>query len=114
MKVQELINVKRKERIEMLNNELERIREELISLGAVKIILFGSAVRNELGIFSDLDIIAVMKSDLSFIDRVKHVYEIIKPRSADILVYTPEELKEERPFITNALKGSRVIYEKEP
>lgn len=107
-----LIKVKRKERMEMLSKELERIKEELIRLDAERIILFGSAVRNDLSIFSDLDIIAVMNSDLGFVDRLKRVYEIIKPRSVDILVYTPEEVKGGGPFIRNALKEGRIIYEK--
>lgn len=113
MKMQELINLKRKERIDMLNDELERIRKEFISMGAEKIIVFGSAARGELTIFSDLDVIVVMKTDIDFIKRLRCMYEKLKPRSVDILIYTPEEIEAEgNVFIKNALREGKIVYEK--
>lgn len=99
----------------LLKNELQRITEELKKLGAEKILLFGSYARGREDLFTDLDIIAVIKSDLSFIERIGFIYSKIAPRvDADILVYTPEEWQtiKEKPFFKKAAAEGRVLYEK--
>jgi len=99
----------------LLETELERITRELKQLGAQKIILFGSYARGHADLFTDLDIIAVLKSDLPFMERIGFIYGKIVPRvAADILVYTPEEWQtvREKPFFKKATAEGRVLYEK--
>jgi len=98
----------------LLETELERITRELKQLGAEKIMLFGSYVSGHADLFTDLDIIAVLKSDLPFMKRIGFIYGEIVPRVAtDILVYTPEEWQtvKEKPFFKKATAEGRVLYE---
>lgn len=99
----------------LLESELERITAELKQLGAEKILLFGSYAGGRADLFTDLDIIAVLRSDLPFIERIGFIYGKIVPRVAtDILVYTPEEWQtvKDKPFFKKAIAEGRVLYEK--
>jgi HEPN domain-containing protein/predicted nucleotidyltransferase len=85
--------------------------------GPEKIILFGSAARGETDEYSDLDLIVIKKTDKRFVERLVEAGSFISPEvSVDILVYTPEELRamieEWNPFIEEALKDGKVLYEK--
>ncbi|QSQ09149.1 hypothetical protein H0A61_01508 [Koleobacter methoxysyntrophicus] len=109
------IKTTEKEYKTLLKTELERITRELKQLGAEKIMLFGSYASGRADLFTDLDIIAVLKSDLSFIKRIGFIYSKIIPRVAtDILVYTPEEWQtlKEKPFFKKAAAEGKVLYEK--
>jgi predicted nucleotidyltransferase len=102
------------ERQELLNHELERIIRVLRQMEAQLVVLFGSVARKDIGAFSDLDIIVVLDSDLSFIKRLELLYERIQPRvGLDLLAYTPQEFEEmrERPFVRQALQEGKVLYE---
>jgi predicted nucleotidyltransferase len=98
---------RREQHIARIRSEIERLKNELISLGAERVILFGSAAREELGLGSDLDLIVVMKSALNFVERTGALYKVLQPRlDADILVYTPEEFErvsETSPLVRLAL-----------
>ncbi|HHW03583.1 MAG TPA: nucleotidyltransferase domain-containing protein [Thermoanaerobacterales bacterium] len=99
----------------LLERELERITEELKNIGAEKIILFGSYAKNRADLFTDLDIIVVLKSDLPFVERMGFVYQKIVPKvAADILVYTPMEwsIMKEKSFFKRAIDEGRVLFEK--
>ena len=107
----------REEREQALHAELERIIAALRDLGALKVILFGSAARDEIRASSDLDLIVVLETDEPFLERFLTVRNAIKPQVAcDILVYTPEEF-EQMPahsfLIRTALREGRVLYEGE-
>ena len=98
-----------------LKIELERVKSKLIELGALKIILFGSAVRGELDITSDIDLIAVIESKKSFINRLTDYYKEIQPKEIDLLIYNPKEfkrMKNENLFIQHVLKKGEIIYER--
>ncbi len=103
-------------RKKQLEQELDRIIPEIISLGVEKIILFGSLSSGDVHAYSDIDLIIVKKTEVRFIDRPDEFYAAINPQFAtDILVYTPEEfdeMKENSQFIRFALKSGRLIYEK--
>ena len=74
---------------------------------------FGSFARGDVGRASDLDLIAVMESDLPFIRRLEQLYgEIVPEVGLDLLVYTPEEFgyMRERSFVRHALTEGRVLY----
>ena len=99
-------------REEIAQQELSRITAELINMGATKVILFGSRSRGEHSDWSDIDLIAVMQSDLPFPERLMSVYRVIVPRVAlDLLVYTPEEFERGNPLISAALDHGQVLYE---
>ena len=81
-----------------------------------RIILFGSAARGEADAESDLDVLVIKDTAEPFMRRLEHVAELCPPGvHADILVYTPEELREMvddgNPFIIQALHEGRVVYE---
>lgn len=95
--------------------ELERVRDELIASGAQLIVLFGSAADGELGLFSDIDLIVVIPSELDFLPRIKDLYARVRPREMDIFPYTPsefEDMKDSNGFVRSALRKGRVLYEK--
>lgn len=74
---------------DLLKSELDRIAGQLRQMGAQKIILFGSYARGRVNALTDLDLVAVMDTDLPFVERTAEVYRRIVPRvAADILVYT--------------------------
>ena len=84
-----------------------------------KIILFGSYARGEATTDSDIDILIIQPSDLPRYKRSTPVRLALKGLfpSKDIIVYTPEEVKEwesaSTSFIAAALREGRVLYEKE-
>ncbi len=83
-------------------------------MGAIKIIQFGSSVREELGLSSDIDLIVIFKTDQSFIERLAKIYKKLKPKEIDLLIYTPFEfnrMKKDNLFIQHILKKGKVIYE---
>jgi len=102
---------------ELLEAQLSEIRRRLAGMGVRKAILFGSLARDEVTPFSDLDLIIVQETDARFLDRLEPFYAGLDLRvDADILVYTPEELAELQtwnPFIQQAMREGRVIYEAE-
>jgi predicted nucleotidyltransferase len=84
-----------------------------------KIILFGSAARGEADAQSDLDLIVIKDTKESFIERLEAMAKLCPPGvHADILVYTPEEIRamveEENPFIIQALREGKLLYEANP
>ena len=84
-----------------------------------KVILFGSAARGEADAQSDLDVIVIKNTQESFIERLEVMARICPPGvHADILVYTPEEIRtmveEENPFIIQALREGKLLYEAQP
>ena len=82
-----------------------------------KAIVFGSFATGLNSRKSDLDMILVMDTEEHFFkryDTISDIYDYLKGVSADILIYTPKELKRfsHRPFVKQALEEGRVIYER--
>ena len=82
-----------------------------------KIILFGSMARGDADEYSDIDLIVVKETNRRFVQRLVDISEFISPYvSVDVFVYTPGELKamveDRNPFIEQALKDGKVLYEK--
>lgn len=94
-----------------------RIVECFRDLHPERIILFGSAAREETDQWSDVDLILVVPTEKRFLDRLEDAYlRWTLPFAADILVYTPAEFEtmiaEENPLICEALAHGVVLYEK--
>jgi predicted nucleotidyltransferase len=98
------------------NLVLELSNPEGVFSGKVeRISMFGSYPRRKPDLFSDLDILVVMRTEKPFLERLKEVYSSLSlPVDADILCYTPEEFEvmKKRPFFQEALKKEIVLYEK--
>ncbi len=98
-----------------LEKELSRVKSQLINLGALKIILFGSSVRGELGLTSDIDLIVIIESDKDFIERSGEIYKKIQPKDIDLFIYTPNEfnrMSKDNLFIQHILKEGKIIFER--
>ena len=69
----------------------------------------------DVGPISDLDLIVVLETELSFTQRLAYLYDTLDQKVAlDLLPYTQvelDELRESRPFIGQALREGRVLYE---
>jgi hypothetical protein len=68
-------------------------------------------------LFTDLDILIIVSSDLDYVSRTAEMYQYLSaPVDMDLLVYTPQELERnrDRPFIRRILERGEVIYEKQP
>jgi uncharacterized protein len=112
---------------EVLLKKIEKVDKALIddiktriveAVDPEKIILFGSYVYGKPSKDSDLDVLVIMKSDLSRYKRSVPIYRaltgILIPK--DIIVYTPQEVEEwenvPQAFVTTALSRGKKIYEK--
>ena len=83
-----------------------------------QIILFGSLADGKSNA-KDIDLLIVKKTNKRFYDRLREVAMIAKAKvPVDILVYTPEEVEQERVsnifFQEEILKKGKVVYEKNP
>jgi HEPN domain-containing protein len=88
----------------VLKAELARIRSllagrpEVVALWA-----FGSVASDRVDEWSDLDLVVVVRSEEGFLDRSVRLGRWLEPRvGADLLVYTPEEV---RGLLEKALKA---------
>ena len=84
--------------------------------GVIKAVLFGSAARGSETKKSDLDFMIIKQTEKRFFKRFEEfdeIHNIIKNRAVDLLIYTPEELKNisHRPFIKKILEEGKLIYE---
>jgi len=99
-----------------LDAEVERIKAQLIEMGAERIILFGSLATDRVRLTSDIDLLAVVDLPGRFLDRQLRVFNQLDfEEPPDIFVYTPEEFesgKKKNRLIRHALKTGKVIYEK--
>lgn len=98
----------------MFDQEVERLIERAVSMGVQKIILFGSMVHESPRLTSDVDLLIVWETPLSFLERTVEMYRRLQPRiPADLLIYTPEEMKKmgSNFLVKRALSEGRVLYE---
>ena len=101
---------------EQLQQSVQTIVEKLRALATVhRISLFGSYARGSADLFTDLDVLVIMQSDVSFIERQQQLYQLLGvPVDMDLLCYTPEEFQKIRDgaFFRHALQDEIVLYEK--
>jgi len=99
---------------------LEEIVERIVKVAdPERIVLFGSAVRGEMGPNSDLDLL-VVKSGVHRRHLAQRIYLnlIGVGQAVDVVVATPEDLERYRDSIgliyRSALREGKVIYERRP
>lgn len=103
---------------EKLAKRIKLLVEDLKGYQPEKIILFGSAVKEDIDPYSDLDVVVIKKTSQRFLVRLVEVAKLLQDEvfPADVFVYTPEEIEqmqeEENPFIAQVLRSGKVIYEK--
>ena len=102
-------------RKEILERELESITQVLPILGVEKVILTGDMVTEDYSPDSQIELIVVHKTDLSFGRRADFFsYHLDTAVAVDTQVYTPEEfenLQETLPALNHACKNGRVIFD---
>jgi predicted nucleotidyltransferase len=81
-----------------------------------KAVVFGSFARKTDSRKSDLDLMIVVETNKRFFERYElfdEVFSLLRGPAIDMLIYTPDELKEisHRPFIQRILKEGATIYE---
>ena len=101
------------------NSKINEIVNKIaLNFNPEKIFLFGSYASESPNRDSDLDLLIIQNSKLP---RHKRVFEIRKSLIGsmiplDIIVYTPEEFESEKEikfsFINNAIKTSKLLYER--
>lgn len=106
------ISESREEYVKLLKKSVEMLVNKL--RGRVeKISIFGSYSRGKADLFTDLDIILVMKTDKPFLERMKEIYSLLAlPVDADILCYTPQEYNRMRGRGFFKAMEEVVLYEK--
>ncbi len=101
------------------NSKINEIVNKIaLNFNPEKIFLFGSYATGKPNRESDLDLLIIQESKLP---RYKRVFEIRKLLIGsmipmDIIVYTPDEFENEKEvkfsFINNAIKTSKLLYER--
>ncbi len=73
-----------------LQQELARLTRAAAKAGLQCVILFGSMLRGEPSLHSDLELLIVWDTPLPFLERTVELYRRLQPRVAtDLWVYTP-------------------------
>ncbi|GAB6274466.1 MAG: hypothetical protein STSR0004_13290 [Peptococcaceae bacterium] len=68
------------ERKKKMEEEIKRITESFSSMNIKKALLFGSVARNNIRINSDIDLLIIMETELSFLDRLITIYKQLNPQ----------------------------------
>jgi len=98
-----------------LAHELDRLSDVLAAAGALRVIVYGSFARGEVGADSDLDLLVVVPEDgLGFVERLAHLYALAQPTlPCDLLAYTEGQLSalaEASDLVATALREGRAVY----
>lgn len=98
-----------------LVNESQRLAGQLVSLGAIKVILFGSLARGKISLFSDIDLLAIFDDSRNSKELTSWVYQKLDTGEAvDVLAYNTQSFDKmkERTFIRHILSEGKVLYER--
>ena len=102
-------------RSRLLKMELERVVQELPSLGASKVIAIGDLPMERVSPGSILELIVVQDLELSYLDRIDFFTSHLRPLvGMEIAVYTPfefSEMEKNNRFVMRSLKNGWVMYE---
>ncbi len=113
----EKIERRKTERKELLQSSLESMLPQLESIGAVKVVVFGSLANGTVHSRSDLDILVVMPEGRSGREWSRLIHsEIDRGVASDILVFNTVELAEEveaNAFLRQVMENGRSVFEKD-
>jgi predicted nucleotidyltransferase len=112
--IRELLQHRREEHQKALWEEVERLTTVASKLGVKRIVLFGSLIRAEPGLTTDLDLLIIWDTPLNFLERTVELYRRLQPRVAtDLLVYTPNEMERmiHTPLVRQAVEKGKILYE---
>jgi predicted nucleotidyltransferase len=116
MSLKEVLGEKRAVYVAALEQAVSEVVARLAAMPEVEsVILFGSYAAGRRDLFTDLDLLVVMSSELDFVHRTAELYRQIGAGvDMDLLVYTPDEFERlrQRGFVRQALQTGRVLYEK--
>ena len=88
--IRERLRALRSRHVSTLRREATRLADAAVALDAQRGGLFGSLVTGEPGLASDVDLLIVWDTPLSFLNRTVALYRRLQPRvPVDLLVYTP-------------------------
>jgi uncharacterized protein len=97
--------------------DIEQVARRLgDAANAESVILFGSYARGNPSENSDVDFLVIAPSDQPRFKRSRELYQLFKPYpfGMDILVYTPEEVHQDKAnpltFIAAVMKEGKVVY----
>ena len=100
----------------LLEKSLQEAVAQLRLIEAVqRISVFGSFAQGKRDLFTDLDILIVMETDLGPVDRLRLLYsKVALPVDVDFVCYTPEEFERlgHTGWLKAILSGEQVMYEK--
>jgi predicted nucleotidyltransferase len=102
-----------------MQEKLTKLLQALQGYRPQRIILFGSVARGEADADSDLDVLVIKDTTDPFVHRLEIMAKLCPMGvHADIMVYTPHELQQmvddENPFILQALREGKIVYEAGP
>jgi len=101
-----------------LQKQIEFVIETLKAYKPEKVILFGSAASGEIKEGSDIDLLAIKKTQKRGVERILEANRYLKDIKLpiDLVVYTPEEFvqaqRDNLMFIEEVLARGRIVYEK--
>ena len=99
-----------------LERALDALVDQLAAMPEVeRVILFGSYATGRRDLFTDLDLLVVMRSPLDFVTRTAALYRrLCADVDMDLVVYTPEEIAGAgtHPFLRRILTEGRILYER--
>lgn len=114
-KIREILERKNNRRTR-LQASLDSIVSQIREIGALRVILFGSLVEEEVDVYSDLDLLVIMPSTRTGKEWTDMIYrDVERGVSTDIIVYNQREFEEKLPtssFLRSVLDSGRVVYEK--
>jgi hypothetical protein len=101
-------------RRQLLEAELQRLAQELPPLGIEKLYLTGSLAQGKVGPETELEVVAVQRTDELFHRRPDFFVSHLRPRiGTRFFVYTPEEftqLSGTDPVLRQALASGELIF----
>ncbi len=80
-----------------------------------KVSLVGSFSQGRADLFTDLDILVIMRTNQGMLERLRTLYPILNlPVDYDLFCYTPHEIEacRSRPFFKRLMSSEIVLYEK--
>ncbi len=111
------LSAERARYMEILEQDLKCLPEQLRRIPEVrKVVLFGSCATGRRDLLTDIDLLVIIDSSADFVTRSAELAGQLHARAAlDLLVYTPEEIEQmaDRPFIREAMRKGKVLYERE-